>query len=138
MDKSLLWPLIAQVWLTFAVGALTLMARIKAYKQGEVQIPYFKHNRGKAPEFMLRWGDNLQNQFELPVLFYVLIALLLITEQSGVFYMVMAWIFFASRVLHLFVHVKSNHIGHRRDSFLIGFFTLMFMWIAFSIDMLNF
>ncbi len=136
MDKSLLYPLFAQVWMTFIIAILTLRARIRAYKTGEVQIPYFKHNRGKAPEYMLRWGDNLQNQFELPVLFYLLMVLLLITQTSGLFYVVMAWLFVISRLVHVFIHIRSNHIGQRRDSFVFGFFTLLLMWLSYTVEIL--
>lgn len=136
MDKSLLWPLVAQVWLTIFVAFSALYARIQAYKQGEVRALYFKHNKGKAPEFMLRWSDNLQNQFELPVLFYVLLTLLLVMQQTSTLFVILAWLFVISRVIHLFIHIKTNHIGHRRNSFLVGFVVIVLMWFIFTVQIL--
>lgn len=136
MDKMLIWPLIAQIWLTITVAILTLNARVRAYAQGEVKAVYFKHNRGKAPDSMLRWGDNLKNQFELPVLFYLLVVLLLITEQNSLAYAILAWVFVMSRLVHSFIHIKTNHILHRRNSFMIGVLALVLMWMVFTMQML--
>lgn len=137
MDKSLIYPVLAQVWTTIVIAIMTLKARADAYKAGKVQVAYFKHNRGKAPEPMLRWGDNLQNQFELPVLFYLMIGLLLITHSQGLIYSILAWLFVFSRILHSFIHIKTNHIGHRRNSFLVGFFTVVAMWTVFTVQLLT-
>lgn len=137
MDNSLIYPVLAQVWWILIIAILTLKARADAYQAGKVQVVYFKHNRGKAPETMVRWGDNLQNQFELPVLFYLIIGLLLITQSQDVIYSVLAWLFVASRMLHSYIHIKTNHIGHRRNSFLIGFLTIAAMWSVYTLQLLT-
>ncbi len=137
MDNPLLWPLLVQVWLTIVVIILTFSVRVKSYKQGKVNVVYFKHNQGKAPKTMLRWGDNLQNQFELPVLFYALVTILIATENTESIYIILAWIFVFSRVVHSWIHIKSNHIGQRLTSFAAGFITIIVMWITFTIQMLT-
>lgn len=137
MDKALLWPLITQVGLTFFVALMTLKARVTASKKGEVKLSYFKHNQGQAPQAMLRWGDNLQNQFELPVLFYTLVVLLIVSQQSSTLLIALAWVFALSRIVHTFIHVYSNHILHRMLSFIAGFSALFIMWIVFSLQLMN-
>ncbi len=137
MDKTLLSALLAQVWLTFVIALITLKARVNAAKQGKVRLTYFKHNQGDAPETMLRLGDNLKNQFELPVLFYCVILLLILIEQNHPFYLLMAWIFIASRVTHAYIHIKTNHIKQRMISFLIGFIALILMWLGVSVELLT-
>ncbi|MEA1989102.1 MAG: MAPEG family protein [Pseudomonadota bacterium] len=137
MDKTLLYPIFAQVILTFIVGILTFRARVKAVKQLQVAPSYFKHNRGKAPESMMRWTDNYQNQFELPVLFYTLVALLIITEISNTLFIIGAWVFVLTRLIHTFVHVRNNHILYRMRSFVAGFFILLAMWIGFIFQIIN-
>lgn len=133
MDKALLYPLFAQVFLTFVIGLLTFKARTSAFKNQQVMPSYFKHNRGKAPEKMLRWGDNYQNQFELPILFYTLIALVLITKIDCTLLVVGAWLFVFSRLVHSYVHITNNHILYRLRSFMAGFIILLFMWVVFAI-----
>ncbi|NPA73002.1 MAG: MAPEG family protein [Gammaproteobacteria bacterium] len=133
LDKALLLPLLAQIALTFVIGLLAFKARFTAVKQGKVALSYFKHNRGKSPETMLAYGDNYQNQFELPVLFYLLISLLFITEQNSLFFTLGAWVFVISRILHAYIHVTSNAIMPRMQSFVFGFLTLLTLWIGFAL-----
>ena len=131
MDKALLYPLLVQVLLTFSIGLLTFKSRVKAVKSGEVSPSYFKHNTGKAPEVMLRYGDHYQNQFELPILFYALIGLLLIFETTHTGFIIGAWAFIVSRIIHSIIHIKTNQILHRMRAFIAGFYILLAMWIGF-------
>ncbi len=56
---------------------------------------------------------SFSNQFELPVLFYVLTILAYVTHLAGVVFVVLAWIFVIFRILHAYVHVTSNIIRLR-------------------------
>jgi len=51
------------------------------------------------------------NQLELPVLFYVLTILVIITRHADFLFVVLAWVFVLLRVAHAAVHVTSNHLG---------------------------
>jgi len=131
MDKTLLYPLFAQVILTFLLAILTLKARIRAVRNKQVSPAYFKHNQGKAPEQMLRYADSYQSQFELPVLFYALIGLLLISQISHIGFIIGAWLFVLSRLVHSTIHIKTNRVLHRMKAFATGFYILLAMWIGF-------
>lgn len=131
LASPLLYPLFIQVLLTFAMALLTFRARVKAVKSSEVSPSYFKHNKGKAPEQMLRYDDHYQNQFELPVLFYTLIALLIITENSQTAFIVGAWLFVITRIVHSVIHIQTNQVLHRMKAFVAGFYILLAMWIGF-------
>ena len=48
------------------------------------------------PPRALQVGNSFQNQFELPVLFYVLTILALITKHADLLFVMMAWIFVLS------------------------------------------
>ncbi len=54
------------------------------------------------------------NQFELPVLFYVLTILSIITHHADLVFVVLAWIFVIFRVLQAYVHVTSNNVALAR------------------------
>src|SRR4029079_19471641 len=53
------------------------------------------------------------NQFELPVLFYVLTILSMITHHADLIFVILAWIFVAMRLAQAFVHVTDNHVPRR-------------------------
>jgi len=133
MDNALLYPLFANVLLTFSVSLLMVRARTNAVKNKQIAPSYFKHNRGKAPEQILRYSDNYQNQYELPILFYTLIALLLITQIHHTGFTIAAWLFVFTRIVHSYIHIKTNDILHRLKAFVSGFFILLAMWIGFMI-----
>ena len=65
------------------------------------------------------------NQFEIPVLFYVLTILALITKQADLLFVMMAWIFVVMRVLQAGVFVTSNHVPTRGAFFGIGVIVLL-------------
>ncbi len=137
MDKLLLYPLFAQVLLTFTIGFLMVKARINAVKNRQTSLNYFKHNEGKAPERMLRYGSNFQNQFELPVLFYMLITLLLVTETYHIGFLIGAWLFIFTRIVHSTIHIQTNNVLHRMRSFLLSVCILLIMWLGFIIQTLS-
>ena len=60
------------------------------------------------------------NQFELPVLFYVLVALALITRKADMLFVVMSWMFVASRLVHAAIHTTSNKVSLRFMAFVVG------------------
>ena len=59
-------------------------------------------------------GNSLTNQFELPVLFYVLTILAIITKHADFLFVVMAWIFVLTRLAHAYIHVTSNNVRPAR------------------------
>jgi len=65
----------------------------------------------------LQVGYSYSNQFELPVLFYVLTILAYFTHHAGIVFVVLAWVFVIFRLLQAYVHVTSNKIQLRGAMF---------------------
>jgi hypothetical protein len=82
-------------------------------------------------------GYSFSNQFEMPVLFYVLTILALITRQADLIFVVMAWIFVVSRVLQASVHLTSNYVPMRGLWFAIGCAILFIMWVIYIVRILT-
>jgi hypothetical protein len=59
----------------------------------------------------LQVGYSYSNQFELPVLFYVLTILAWMTRHADLAFVVLAWIFVIFRYLQAYVHVTSNRMS---------------------------
>lgn len=123
-------PVAAQVLLTCAV--LLLMARARSRSMNE---------RGKTAQDLAlatatdwdaaarKASNNYVNLFEIPVLFYVVAAFALITRMIDIWMLALAWIFVASRVLHSIVHLTTNIVRWRGSVFLVGFITVVAMWV---------
>ncbi|MCP1766827.1 MAPEG family protein [Bradyrhizobium japonicum] len=118
--QMVLLPVFVQVGLTFALLIGMGLARRRSLVSGETK------SRDIAP------GD----QFELPVLFYALIALALPLRHADLFIVLMSWVFVVTRFAHAGVFVSSNDLGRRSTIWLAGVLVLLAMWIYFALKML--
>lgn len=118
--QMVLLPVFVQVGLTFALLIGMALARRRSPVSGETK------SRDIAP------GD----QFELPVLFYALIALALPLRHADLFIVLMSWVFVVTRFAYAGVFVSSNDLGRRSTIWLAGVLVLLAMWIYFALKML--
>lgn len=80
-----------------------------------------------------RKSDNYNHLFELPVLFYVLCLMALITEHTPIWFIVASWCFVFSRMLHSWIQCTYNKVMHRFSVFVAGVFILISMWLGFGL-----
>ena len=129
---SLLVPVFVEVALTFVLLLATGWMRVRALSARQVKIRDIALGQNAWPARAQQISRAYQNQLELPLLFYVLIAFVLITRvESGVL-LALAWIFVAARLIHAAIHVTSNHVPARFYAFIAGMVTLLVMWIVFA------
>jgi hypothetical protein len=105
------WVFLLYVWLT--------IARQLALKRGEVEYGAFA--RHDEPHHVARIAYNLANQFELPVIFYALVVLLIATNNVTTVDVIAAWVFVAGRVIHTLVQTLTDNVPLRGQMFLINF-----------------
>ena len=67
-----------------------------------------------GPTRVTQIGNSFRNQFEVPVLFYVLIALALPLRHADLFIVLMSWVFVVTRFAHAGIFVTSNNIAAAR------------------------
>jgi len=136
MSQTLIfWPVIAQVLLTFVAYLVMSKRRIAAVKAGEARARDFRVP--VDPETSATAARNVTNQFELPVLFYVVC---LAFHQVGAvdwIALLLAWAFVASRAVHAFVHMTSNVVLLRRRLFIVGFVLVGLLWAWFAVALLT-
>ena len=90
----------------------------------------------KYPGRVAQIGNCFSNQFEVPVLFYFLIALALPLRHADLFIVLMSWVFVVTRFAHAGIFVTSNNIQQRSMAWLAGVLVLLAMWIYFALRML--
>ena len=133
-QTAILWPMIAHVALVYAVYVLLGLRRRQAVMAGEAKISAFRENQNEPP-LSLFARSNLENQFELPMLFHVACLALFVSGAVGMVAVALAWLFIASRVVHTIIHVSSNRIRYRQPAFLAGFLLLGGMWVLLAIQL---
>ncbi len=125
---ELVWPVLAQVLLTLVVLGLLGRARVRAVKAGAVRIKDIAVSSDGWPDDVRKVANNFANQFETPVLFYVLCGLAMSQGITGWPMVALAWIFVASRIAHAVVHTGRNVVMLRFRIFLVGVGALTAMW----------
>ena len=77
--------------------------------------------------------DMTLNQSELPLLFYVLIALALPLRFADLFIVLMSWVFVVTCFAQTGIFVTSNNVRQRSLARLAGVLVLFAMWIYFAL-----
>ena len=120
----ILWPMLAQIGLTFFLYAWLTFARNLAVQRGETDYACFVLGRDE-PLHVARITRNLANQFELPMIFYALVVLLLALGRVTWIDVVAAWMFFAGRIVHTMVQTLTDNVPLRGQVFLINFLAVV-------------
>jgi hypothetical protein len=129
----MLAPVFVHVALVIALVIATGRGRVAAVQAREVRLKDIALDSSKWPERLRKLGNNYQNQFELPVLFYAGVALLIATGLADGVTLILAWAFVASRLVHSFIHVGTNNVVHRLYAFGAGLAALAALWLWFAL-----
>lgn len=134
---SLLLPVLVQVALTFALMAWMWKLRIGALKSREVTFKDIALREPAWPARVTQIGNCFHNQLELPVLFYVLVAFILITRTNDIVFVVLAWVFVLARLVHAYIHTGSNDVQSRFYAMAASLTVLIAMWVTFAVRILS-
>ncbi|WP_407181081.1 MAPEG family protein [Bradyrhizobium sp. STM 3562] len=134
--QMVLLPLFVQIGLTFALLIWMVGLRRQTLVSGETKIRDIALGQPNWPARATQVGNCYRNQFELPLLFYALIALALPLRHADLFIVLMSWLFVITRFAHAGVFVNSNDLGRRSIAWLAGALVLLVMWIYFALKIL--
>lgn len=135
-QTTIFWPMLAHVLLIYIVYGVLGRRRYGAVESGEAKVGQYKM-RTTEPASSVTVASNLINQFELPVLFYVLCLTLHMTNGVNYLTLALMWIFVASRYFHAWVHLTSNNLLQRSRSFFVGAVIILLGWIWFALHLLG-
>ncbi|WP_039990202.1 MAPEG family protein [Paraglaciecola arctica] len=128
-SNHILWPVLAQIFLTLIMFITLGVRKAKAVKASAVNRQQAALNNRVWPEDVVKVSNNIANQFEAPVLFYVLCLVLYSINAADMVAIGLAWLFALSRFAHAYVHIGSNYVPMRLRLFLLGCFVLIAMLI---------
>jgi hypothetical protein len=128
-DTLVFLPIFIQLALTLWLYIYLAMAKSKASKHGLVNESRRALHDDAWPDSVLQINNCIRNQFEVPILFYIVTILIWLMGSVNIFVHVLAWIFVITRIVHATIHVTSNYVPLRRKVFMIGCLVLMAMTI---------
>jgi len=130
------WPVLAVALIPILVLLLNAKRKSDDRKKGDLNPNASIDNTAWSLPVILT-SNSLANQFQLPVIFYVLSFVLFSLDAVSMVAMILAWVFAVSRWVHAYVHVTSNHIPHRLKVFVIGAITLLILFGVTFISLLS-
>ena len=126
-------PVLAQVLLTLVVLVLMGPARSRSMRERRQRLEDMALAAEKDwNEAARKVANNFKNQFELPVLFYVVCLFALATRTVDTALFVLACVFVLSRIAHTAIHIGPNVVAWRGTAYLVGFAALILMWVLLA------
>jgi hypothetical protein len=135
--QSVLLPLFVEVILTIVLMLRMGALRGRDFRTGAVKPQAVALREPNWPERTAQAANSFSNQFELPVLFYVLTILEWVTRHAGLLFVVLAWVFVILRVVHAYVHVTSNIVRLRGAVYSAGAVVLVVMWLIYIVQVMT-
>ena len=114
------WPVLAQILLPIVVLLINGARKKKDLKAGTVDLEKAAMDNEAWGKAVVLTSRNLANQFQIPVLFYVLCLILAGIDGVTSASLLVAWLFVVSRYVHAYVHVTSNYVPMRLRAFISG------------------
>lgn len=134
---SLLLPVFVQVALTFGLMGWMASLRVRAIQSRAVRAKDIALREPNWPARATQIANAFHNQLELPMLFYVLVAFILITNTNNILFVALAWAFVAARLVHAYIHTGSNEIDKRFYAMAASMIVLVVMWVVFAVRILS-
>lgn len=133
MNNDLVFlPVLAHICLIFMLYIYLGILKSRAVKGGIVDRQKASLNPKAWPEDVVKVSNNLANQFESPILFYVLSVLYYLTDNVDKFLISIMSVYVLSRYIHAYIHVTTNYVPLRFQYFRIGLLILLALtlWLA--------
>jgi hypothetical protein len=134
--QMVLLPVFVLVGFTFGLLLWMAGARRRALIGGEAKVRDIMLGQPNWPTRTTQIGNCYSNQFELPLLFYILIALALPLRHADLFIVLMSWVFVVTRFAHAGIFVTSNDLRRRSLAWFAGALVLFAMWLYFALKIL--
>jgi len=131
-----LLPVFVLVGLTFFLLIWMAGARRNALVGGQTRIRDIALGQPNWPERSTQVANCFANQFEIPLLFYVLIAIALPLRRTDLVIVLLSWVFVVTRFVHAGIFVTSNDLNRRSLAWFAGVLVVFAMWVYFALKIL--
>ena len=133
--KLLYLALIGQIVITIYCYSAMSKARVAAVRGNRVQPDNYKATTDE-PEDLRVYTRAVANQFEMPVVFYVLVLASLMATTASWITVALAWIYVILRGIHAREMIGDNTVLKRRKIFIQSARIILLMVVEFVIALL--
>jgi hypothetical protein len=134
-QQDLLLPVFLHFLLIMALGITMGLARRNALRDGKARVREVVLDTRQWPDHVRKLSNNFDNQFQLPMLWYLGVAFTLILGLADSVTAGLSWAFLAARLAHSYVHIGRNILVQRFYVFVLGatILSLYWLWLALQI-----
>ncbi|MFC5608625.1 MAPEG family protein [Variovorax soli] len=126
----------AMMLLVAIVGLRLLVVRVAEMRAKRLPMQAVSNSVKTAARLeRVQASDNFKNLFEVPVLFYTLVAVALATGRTPGWLVAGAWCFVLLRYAHSAIQCSYNQVLHRFAAFMLGLLLLAGLWAGFVAGM---
>lgn len=126
MNNDLIFlPVLAHVVLIFMLYIYLGIVKSKAVKEGTVDRKKAALDPKAWPEPVVKVINNLGNQFESPIIFYIISIIYYLTNNVDSLLISVMSLYVLTRYMHTYIHVTSNFVPYRFKLFLVGVLILL-------------
>ena len=115
------------------IGLRMFRQRVSAVKGGKLDMQFFKtfqdNDKSIVPDEVQILSRHFDNQFQIPMLFYITVLFALQGNLTHWGMITLAWLFVVTRFFHSYVHLGANHLMTRVKSYFAGAIVLAAMWL---------
>ena len=128
--KILTGSLLFMAALTMVTLLVMFKRRVRGLRSGEIKVRQFGtyETEDQMPAYALQGSRHYKNLFEMPVLFYVVVLLAMVTQTQQLWTSILAAAFCLVRAWHAFIHLGSNNIILRMRVFAFSLLILTGLW----------
>jgi hypothetical protein len=136
MPFAILWPTFALVALIVLIWFWLFVERMRHIKANPPTAETFATSEAALRYFepVEMPANNFRNLFEMPVLYFAIVPLLMITHQANHVQVILAWAYVVLRAVHSFIHIVVRKVQLRAPVYWLSSAVLMAMWIGFAVD----
>lgn len=116
----ILWPVAAHIGLVLFIFIRLGQVKSRARAAGAIDPAVTALDNDAWPDDCRQVANNMRNQFQVPVLFYVLALALFSLGAVDIWALTISWLFVATRIAHTAIHIGKNHVPSRTRVFSIG------------------
>ena len=137
-DMAILWPTFGLALLIFTVWLTLLRRRFQHIGEHPPRSADFADGAAVARYFrpVERPAHNLTNLLEMPVLYFALVPLLMLTGHASPTQVALGWAYVGLRAWHSHVHIGAHPIRLRARVYIASCAVLAAMWLGFAFDLL--
>ena len=134
---NIIYPLLTMVALTLFVTLQLLFFAVKSIIKGEVHIKQYRIYDGEFPAKFISVRQHYKNMFEMPILFYLLCTLLIISDSVAPLDIQLAWGFVIFRILHSISRIPNKNVNIRFGLFTGSFIMLVAGWVNYGVKSIS-